>query len=64
MPEIMNRFQRDLDEAERIDYKILAEQLLSNRPAFVHCEIGRKFVRLWYAYEIKCRQLKRAEERS
>ena len=55
--------KRDLSIEEFEDYKILANQLASGRAARILCELSGKYIKLWAAYELKCEQLKQADER-
>ncbi len=55
--------KRDLSVEEFEDYKILANQLADGRAARVLCDLSGRYIKLWAAYELKCEQLREADER-
>jgi len=55
--------KRGLSIEEFEDYKILANQLADGRPARDLFPMAEMFVKLWAAYELKCGQLREADER-
>ena len=55
--------KRDLSVEEFEDYKILANQLADGRPARDLFPLSEKFIKLWAAYERKCKQLKEANRK-
>jgi hypothetical protein len=55
---------RDLTKTEREFYRILVKQYEDDRPARLMCGLVDRFIKLYWAYEKKCKETKKQHDQN